>query len=212
LTTLEVRAGTGVSTVRIGERLGNLSRYTSGHRTVAITDRNVDGLFGSSYAADEKIVLGPGEGAKTLATVESIYARLLEMGADRQTFVAAVGGGVVCDIAGFAAATYLRGLSFGFAATTLLAQVDAAVGGKNGVNLRGYKNMVGVFHQPRFVICDPEVLRTLPAREIACGLAEMAKTAAVGARSSSPSSSMNPAGPSRSKGTSSPAPSTNASG
>lgn len=180
MTTLEVRAATGVSKIHIGERLGNLGRYTSGRRTVAITDRNVDGLFGSSYAADEKIVLGPGEEAKTLATVENVYGRLLEMGADRQTFVVAVGGGVVCDIAGFAAATYLRGLSFGFAATTLLAQVDAAVGGKNGVDFRGYKNMVGVFHQPLFVICDPEVLRALPAREVACGLAEMAKTAVVG--------------------------------
>jgi 3-dehydroquinate synthase len=180
LTTLEVRAATGVSVVHIGERLGNLGRHTSGRRTVAITDSNVDRLFGSAYDADEKIVLDPGEGTKTLATVESVYGRFFEMGADRQTFVAAVGGGVVCDIAGFAAATFLRGLSFGFAATTLLAQVDAAVGGKNGVNFRGYKNMVGVFHQPRFVICDPELLRTLPAREVAGGLAEMVKTAAVG--------------------------------
>lgn len=179
MTTLEVRAATGVSQIHVGESLGNLARYTSGRRTVVITDSTVDRLFGSSFAADERIVLEPGEGSKTLATVERIYGRLLEMGADRSTFVAAVGGGVVCDIAGFAAATYLRGLSFGFAATTLLAQVDAAVGGKNGVDFRGYKNMVGVFHQPVFVICDPDALRTLPPREVASGLAELTKTAAV---------------------------------
>ena len=180
MTALEIRAATGVSRILIGESLGNLARYTSGRRTVVITDSTVDGLFGSSYAADEKIVLVPGEGAKTLATIERIYGRLLEMGADRSTFIAAVGGGVVCDIAGFAASTYLRGLPFGFAATTLVAQVDAAVGGKNGVNFGGYKNMVGVFQQPLFVICDPDVLRTLPRREVACGLAELAKTAAIG--------------------------------
>lgn len=180
MTTLEVRAATGTSEIRIGESLGNLARYTSGRRTVVITDSNVDGLYGSGFAAEGKIVLEPGEGTKTLATIERIYGRLLEMEANRSTFIAAVGGGVVCDIAGFAASTYMRGLPFGFAATTLVAQVDAAVGGKNGVNFGGYKNMVGVFQQPLFVICDPDVLRTLPRREVACGLAELVKTAAVG--------------------------------
>ena len=180
MTTLEIRAATGTSKIHVGESLGNLARYTSGRRTVVITDVHVDALYGASFAADGKIVLPAGEETKTLATVERIYGRLLEMGADRSTFIAAVGGGVVCDIAGFAASTYMRGLPFGFAATTLVAQVDAAVGGKNGVNFGGYKNMVGVFQQPLFVICDPDVLRTLPRREVACGLAELAKTAAIG--------------------------------
>jgi 3-dehydroquinate synthase len=179
LIALEVRAASGVCEVLIGESLANIGRHTSGGRTVVITDSNVDRLYGSAYAANEKIVLAPGEGSKTLAAAEHIYGRLLEMGADRSTFVAAVGGGVVSDVAGFAASTYLRGLPFGFAATTLLAQVDAGVGGKNGVDFRGYKNMVGVFRQPRFVLCDPDVLRTLPAREVASGLAEMIKTAAI---------------------------------
>jgi 3-dehydroquinate synthase len=180
MTTLEIRTATGLSRIHIGEALGTLGRYTSGRRTVVITDVNVDALYGASFAADGKIVLPAGEETKTLATIERIYGRLLEMGADRSTFIAAVGGGVVCDIAGFAASTYMRGLPFGFAATTLVAQVDAAVGGKNGVNFGGYKNMVGVFQQPLFVICDPDVLRTLPRREVACGLAELVKTAVVG--------------------------------
>jgi 3-dehydroquinate synthase len=90
-----------------------------------------------------------------------------------------IGGGIVGDITGFAASTYMRGLRFGFAATTLLAQVDASVGGKNGVNFKGYKNMVGVFNQPEFVIADIEMLKTLPPAEIACGLAEIVKHACI---------------------------------
>ena len=91
----------------------------------------------------------------------------------------AVGGGIVTDVAGFAAATYMRGLSFGFVSTTLLGQVDASVGGKNGVNVDGYKNMAGTFKQPRFVICDPEMLRTLSDREFRTGLAEVVKAAVI---------------------------------
>ena len=120
-----------------------------------------------------------GESIKTLQTVESIYRRFIELGADRSTFVLAVGGGIVTDVAGFAAATYMRGLSFGFVSTTLLGQVDASVGGKNGVNVDGYKNMAGTFKQPRFVICDPEMLRTLSDREFRAGLAEVVKAAVI---------------------------------
>ena len=91
-----------------------------------------------------------------------------------------IGGGIVCDVTGYAASTYLRGLKFGFVASTLLAQVDAAVGGKNGVNWEGYKNMIGVFNQPDFVICDPILLRTLPRKEILSGMAEVVKHALIG--------------------------------
>jgi 3-dehydroquinate synthase len=180
LIALEVRAASGTCRVLVGESLTSLGRLVPGGRTVIVTDSSVDRLYGSSFPAGEKIVLAPGEETKSLATVEHIYGRFLDAGADRSTFVAAVGGGVVCDVAGFAASTYLRGLAFGFAATTLLAQVDAGIGGKNGVDFRGYKNLVGVFQQPRFVLCDPDVLRTLPSREVANGLAELVKTAAVG--------------------------------
>ncbi len=98
---------------------------------------------------------------------------------DRTAFIVGIGGGIVCDITGFVASTYLRGVRFGFAATTLLAQVDASAGGKNGVNFSGYKNMVGMFNQPEFVICDPEVLQTLSERDRGCGLAEIVKHAAI---------------------------------
>lgn len=90
-----------------------------------------------------------------------------------------IGGGIVTDVTGFAAATYMRGLDFGFVSTTLLGQVDASVGGKNGVNVDGYKNMAGTFSQPRFVVCDPGMLRTLSDREFRAGLAEVVKAAVI---------------------------------
>jgi 3-dehydroquinate synthase len=180
VTTIEVRAPSGLCRVHIGEGLDRLGRHVPAGRTVYVTDANVFRLHGQAFGPGEVVVLPPGEASKTLASVELVYDALFEAGADRGTFVVAVGGGVVCDVAGFAASTYLRGLAFGFAPTTLLAQVDAGVGGKNGVDFRGYKNLIGVFRQPRFVLCDPAVLRTLPAAETANGLAELVKTAAVG--------------------------------
>jgi 3-dehydroquinate synthase len=129
--------------------------------------------------AAEVITIGTGEEIKTLDTVQEIYAQLLSFQADRTSFIVGMGGGIVCDIAGFVASTFLRGVRFGFVATSLLAQVDASVGGKNGVNFQGFKNMVGLFHQPEFVICDPKLLETLPQKEISCGLAEIVKHGAI---------------------------------
>ncbi len=126
------------------------------------------------------IKIGLGEGIKTIETVQQIYAELLEYEADRSTSIIGIGGGVVCDITGYVASTYLRGVRFGFVATTLLAQVDASVGGKNGVNFKGFKNMVGVFNQPEFVLCDMNLLTTLPQQEVACGFAEIVKHGAIG--------------------------------
>jgi 3-dehydroquinate synthase len=120
-----------------------------------------------------------GEQHKTLNTVAQIYEKLLEREADRSTFLMGVGGGVVCDIVGFAAATYLRGVRFGFVPTTLLSQVDAAVGGKNGVNFKGFKNKIGTITQPNFVWCDPSFFHTLPEREVRSGLAEVVKQALI---------------------------------
>jgi len=116
-----------------------------------------------------------GEEFKTLATLESIYDRLLEVRADRQTAIIALGGGVVGDLAGFAAATYQRGVPFVQVPTTLLAQVDAAVGGKTAVNHARGKNMIGAFYQPRVVVADTETLDTLPDRELRAGFAEVIK-------------------------------------
>ena len=116
------------------------------------------------------------EEEKTLATVERLVAELLELQADRATMLVGVGGGITTDITGFVAAIYKRGVPFGFVPTTLLAQVDAAIGGKNGVNFDRYKNMLGTFREPAFVYIDTDFLKTLPPRALRCGAAEMLKT------------------------------------
>ena len=144
-------------------------------RVVAISDTAVDRLHRELLAPYETLLIGTGERIKTLRTVETLYRRFIEMGVDRSTFVLGVGGGIVTDVAGFVASTYMRGVPFGFVPTTLLAQVDASVGGKNGVNVDGYKNMAGTFTQPRLVVCDPTLLRTLPDREFRAGMAEAVK-------------------------------------
>jgi 5-deoxy-5-amino-3-dehydroquinate synthase len=124
--------------------------------------------------------VGDGEEAKSMATVESLCRAFARSGLGRADVVVAVGGGVVTDVAGFAAAAYHRGTAYVNVATTLLAQVDAAVGGKTGVNLPEGKNLVGAFWQPSAVICDTATLATLPPREWACGRGEMAKYAFLG--------------------------------
>lgn len=149
-------------------------------RVVVVTDAAVEAHYPSLVAAYPKIVIGQGEQQKNLATVEQIHQQLIAAGADRKSLLLAVGGGIVTDTAGFAASTYMRGIDFGFVSTTLLGQVDASVGGKNGVNVGGYKNMAGCFNQPRFVICDPSMLHTLPEREFRAGLAEVVKAAVIG--------------------------------
>jgi 3-dehydroquinate synthase len=123
----------------------------------------------------EPILAPDGERFKTLAQVSQIYEALLRAAADRHAAILTVGGGVVGDMAGFAAATYLRGIGLAHVPTTLLAQVDASVGGKVGVNLAGGKNLVGAFYQPWVVVTDPDVLSTLPRREYRAGLYEVVK-------------------------------------
>ena len=144
-----------------------------------VYDRNVD------WVAEEllgglpiraKMALEASENAKTPETALAVCRWLLEAGAGRGAFLLAVGGGFITDVTGFAAAIYKRGIRYASVPTTLLGQVDAAIGGKTGVNLDGYKNMLGAFHMPEFTLLAPEFLRTLPGRQWRCGLAEMLKT------------------------------------
>lgn len=167
------------SLVMVGESINNLNEYLSGREAIIITDVNVFLHYHHLLSSDKIIQIGTGEVIKNLDTVREIIGRLIEMEADRTSFIVGIGGGIVCDIAGFAASIFERGLRFGFVSTTLLSQVDASVGGKNGVNFEGYKNMVGVFSQPEFVLCDPELLKTLPEKELLNGCAEIVKHAAI---------------------------------
>ncbi|MDH3444765.1 MAG: 3-dehydroquinate synthase, partial [Deltaproteobacteria bacterium] len=116
-----------------------------------------------------------GEEHKSLESLAAIYDRLVSVRLERKSIVLALGGGVVGDLAGFAAATYLRGVPYVQVPTTLLAQVDSSVGGKTAVNHRGGKNLIGAFYQPRLVLIDVEVLSSLPRRELVAGLAEVIK-------------------------------------
>jgi 3-dehydroquinate synthase len=177
---LTIQGRMGNSIVRIGESLQGLSRYLPPGKTFIITDANVRKAYERFFPPAEVIEIGTGEEIKSLETVGGVYEALIRCEADRASFIVGIGGGIVCDVTGYAASTYLRGLKFGFVASTLLAQVDAAVGGKNGVNWEGYKNMIGVFNQPDFVICDPVLLRTLPRKEILSGMAEVVKHALIG--------------------------------
>ena len=170
----------GESSVYIGKTDDLLAQLLPEKRIIVISDSNIDRTHHSLIAPYEHILIGQGEQAKSLTTLEEIYRQLIAMGADRSTFILGIGGGIVTDIAGFVASTYMRGVEFGFITTTLLGSVDASVGGKNGVNVGGFKNMVGTFSQPRFVICDASLLHTLSNREFRAGLAEVIKTAILG--------------------------------
>jgi 3-dehydroquinate synthase len=177
---LKIKGTSGDSTLYIGESLQNLKDYIPPVKTVIITDSNVKHHYHRDFPSTEIIEIGMGEKIKNLDTVRMVYEKLIEFEVDRSSFIVGIGGGIVCDIAGFVASTYLRGVRFGFVSSTLLSQVDASVGGKNGVNFGGYKNMVGVFNQPEFVICDMGLLKTLPNKEVLCGMAEIVKHAAIG--------------------------------
>lgn len=157
-----------------------LPRLLPQKRVIVVSDTNIDRHYHSLIEPYDHVLIGLGETSKTLRTLDVIYRRFIELGVDRSCFVLAVGGGIVTDVAGFAASTYMRGVEFGFISTSLLGQVDASVGGKNGVNVDGYKNMVGTFTQPRFVVCDVNLLRTLSAREFRTGLAEIIKAGVIG--------------------------------
>lgn len=161
---------------RVGTLL-NLNR-----RVLIVTDDGVPSEYAKAVAAACKqpvvITLPQGEESKSIPTLSHLLSLMLQNGFTRTDAVVAVGGGVMGDLAGFAAATFMRGIDFYNIPTTLLSQVDSSIGGKTAVNLDGVKNCVGAFHQPKRVVIDPNTLSTLPPRQIANGLAEVIKMAA----------------------------------
>lgn len=150
-------------------------------RVLVVTDSGVPPIYAQAVAAQCKdatvITVPQGEASKCFATYETLCRKLMEAGFTRTDCVVAVGGGVVGDLAGFAAATYMRGIDFYNIPTTVLSQVDSSVGGKVAIDLGTVKNIVGAFHQPKRVLIDPNVLSTLPPRQVANGLAEAVKMA-----------------------------------
>lgn len=195
-TTIQVYLGPRTYEIAIGDSLlGEAERYlsvwkeklsfasTSSAKALIVTDRNVQSPHAEQVQKSlsqngwqvELVVLEAGEASKNISVVTGMYDHLVNMQADRQTLVVAVGGGVIGDSAGFLAATYARGIPFVQIPTTLLSMVDSSVGGKVGVNLPQAKNLVGAFYQPLGVLIDTETLKTLPEREYISGLAEVIK-------------------------------------
>jgi 3-dehydroquinate synthase len=164
----------------VGEKWESVTGLLPEKGVVIITDDNVRRLYGDRFPKVPVFTVSPGEGSKKLEVIEHLAEKLLNEGIDRTGFILAVGGGVVCDLAGFLASIYMRGIRCGYVSSSLLSQVDASTGGKNGVNLGGTKNILGNIRQPEFVICDPSMLLTLPEQEYLSGLAELIKTAVIG--------------------------------
>lgn len=168
------------SRVVVGSVVKDLQSLLPKSRVVAIVDSEVDALTNISELIPESVLIPGGEENKNLQLAEMLWQELVDSKVDRNTFVLGIGGGVVTDLVGFVASTFMRGVRFGLVPTTLMGQVDAAIGGKCAINLGGYKNMVGLFSPADFVLCDASLLATLPERELRAGVAEMIKSAIVG--------------------------------
>ena len=188
---LEVGLGERTYPIHIGrgalDRAGTMLRELGARRAVIVTNATVAAhwlaplqqAFAAQEVRSDVVTIGDGESLKNMATLDYVLTQLLTLRAERKTMLVALGGGVVGDIGGFAAAIYQRGMPFVQIPTTLLAQVDSSVGGKTGINHPLGKNMVGAFYQPRAVLIDTRCLDTLPPREFAAGLAEVVKYGAI---------------------------------
>lgn len=182
-TTVHVDLGERSYDIHIGSGIGVGERWTASDRVLIVTDTNVDAIRGAeveeaiaaSGASVRRTAVPAGEASKCLDVAADVYAAAIDAGLDRDATIVALGGGMVGDLAGFVAATYLRGIRFVQMPTSLLAMVDSSVGGKTAVNLPHGKNLVGVFYQPVEVIADLRALDSMPPREYASGLAEVVK-------------------------------------
>jgi 3-dehydroquinate synthase len=163
----------------IDAKFSELGKLADIKNTVLVTDDHVFNHREKKFSRWNTIVLKPGEKYKVQETADAVISQLLDAGADRHTLLVGVGGGVITDLTGYVASVYMRGIRSGFVPTTLLAMVDAAIGGKNGVNAGRYKNMVGTIHQPEFIFFDHSFLKTLPDAEWENGFAEVIKHAAI---------------------------------
>lgn len=159
--------------------ISHLKEIVDSNNTILLTDEHVFNAHTKRFKNWNTIVLKPGEEYKVQTTVDAVIEQLIEMGADRKTTLVGVGGGVITDITGYVASVYMRGLKFGFIPTSILAMVDASIGGKNGIDVGVYKNMVGVIRQPAFILHDMVLLNSLPLAEWQNGFAEIIKHACI---------------------------------
>ena len=157
----------------------DLASISSPEKIIIVTDENVHEHYKELFSKYKVITIKAGEQNKNQRTVDDIIGQLLKLEADKNTYVIGVGGGVVTDIAGYAASIYKRGVLLGLVPTSILGMVDAAIGGKNGVDVGMYKNMVGTIYQPEFILYDYSFLQTLPVKEWINGFAEIIKHACI---------------------------------
>jgi len=159
--------------------ISHLKEFVDLENAVIVTDENIYAHHAKRFKGCNTIVLKPGEEFKVQATVDAVIEELIGMQADRKTTLIGVGGGVITDITGYAASVYMRGIPFGFIPTSILALVDASIGGKNGIDVGPYKNMVGIIRQPKFILHDLVFLNSLPQSEWENGFAEIIKHACI---------------------------------
>lgn len=176
---LSVRFSAGVTDFYFAGAFNQLRKITEPGSTVLITDEHVYAAHEIKFRGWNTFVLKAGEAFKVQPTVDAVVETLIEMQADRKTTLVGVGGGVITDLTGYIASVYMRGLRFGFIPTSILGLVDASIGGKNGIDVGLYKNMVGVIRQPAFILHDLRLLQSLPQKEWENGFAEVIKHACI---------------------------------
>ncbi|RYZ56640.1 MAG: 3-dehydroquinate synthase [Chitinophagaceae bacterium] len=175
----KVQFSRGATAFYFDSTFAQLKKIVSPQTTVLITDSHLVAAHPKLFKGWHTIVIPAGEEYKVQATVDNVVSQLIALHADRTWTLVGIGGGVVTDITGYVASIFLRGIAFGFVPTTILAMVDAAIGGKNGIDVGVYKNMVGTINQPQFLLYDVGLLKTLPENEWRNGFAEIIKHAAI---------------------------------
>ncbi len=176
---LKIKFSSGTTTLYLAAGFSHLKKIADQKACVLLTDENIYKAHRQRFKGWNVIVLKSGESYKVQPTIDALVAQLIEMEAGRSTTLVGVGGGVITDITGYLAAVYMRGLKFGFVPTSILGMVDASIGGKNGIDVGIYKNMIGNIKQPSFIFYDFALLNTLPKEEIINGFAEIIKHACI---------------------------------
>ncbi len=179
MTKKQIQFSSSATSFYFGASFEFLETITSKDSAVLFTDENIFAKHKKRFKGWQTIVIKAGEQHKNQTTVDDVIGQMIALGADRKTTLIGVGGGVITDIAGYIAGIYMRGISFGFVPTSILAMVDACIGGKNGVDVGVYKNMVGLIRQPSFLVYDYSLLKSLPKQEWINGFAEIIKHAAI---------------------------------
>lgn len=172
---LNLNAASGSSLIHVPGYLSDIGSIIENEKTILLVDENVLKYHGEKLEAYKLISIPSGENSKSIDSYSRVFSKMMEYGVDRSWNLLGIGGGITTDLSGFIASTFYRGIPFSYISTTLLGQVDAAIGGKTGINFQGYKNLVGVIRQPQKVYCELNALKTLEKEEFIGGFSEIIK-------------------------------------